>query len=563
MNKKSFLILTMVLLMLISLPVFAKGSTQEVEHFGWFSLLPSIVAIVLAFLTKQVLLSLFLGVFIGATIGNGWNPFYGFLRTLDEYIVGALADSGNAAIIIFPIAIGGMIGVINKMGGTIAIAEALSKKVKTAVGAQLATWILAVFMFFDDYANILIAGSTMRPISDKMKVSKEKFSFILDASSAPVVGIALISTWVGYEIGLIKNVFEGIGVQGNYYSVFLNMIPYSFYNLFTLFLCLMVIFQSRDFGPMHEAEIRARTTGKLLDDKAKPMASGELENMEIRKDIELKVSNAVVPIAVLILVAFIGLWYNGYLNLDIDVNPLSLAGLRHCFGAADSSVALLWASITASIVAIFMGVSQKILSLNEAFDAWVEGGKSMLMACMILILAWSLGDVIKSVGTAKFLVGIVPEKLPFAVLPVIVFIISGLISFATGTAYGTMAIMIPLAVPLANSFVVKGGNPEMLIVTLSTVLSGAIFGDHCSPISDTTIMASTLSGGDHLDHVKTQMPYAITSAIVGSICYLIVGFTGIGALAGLLIGFVIIYGVVRFIGKPVPRKYIGEIKEKV
>ena len=561
-QSKRFLILLTVALLLISVPVFAESGNATAEHFGWFSLLPPVVAIALAFITKQVILSLFLGVFVGSLIVNNWHPLTAFMRTLDQYIVGSLANPGNASILIFLISIGGMVGIINKMGGTIAIAEALSKKVKNARSAQLATWFLSLLMFFDDYANLLIVGSTMRPLSDKMKVSKEKLSFLLDASSAPVVGIALISTWVGYQVGIIKNVFESLGISGNYYGIFLKSIPYNYYNLFTLFLGLMIILNSRDYGPMYEAEMRARKTGKLLSDEAKPLSSGELEKMEIKEGTKLKVSNALIPILTLIAVAFIGLWYNGYLVLDGKVDPFSLVGLRECFGSADSSTVLLWASIVASIVAIVLSISQKILKMGEAFDAWIDGGKSMMMACVILVLAWSLGSVTKQAGTANFLVGIVSDKIPFAILPLMVFLISAITSFATGTAWGTMAIVLPLAVPLAYGFIVDGGDPHLLIVTLSAVLSGAIFGDHCSPISDTTIMASMLSGGDHLDHVKTQMPYALTSAAVASICYLIDGLTGMGPIGGLLIGFSIIFCIVRFVGKPVPKAYVGDKTQK-
>ncbi len=549
MKKLKILTLIILLILVLTVPVFAENDTMI--NFGWLSILPPLLAIVLAFVTKQVLISLFLGIFLGAMMLNNWNPFYGFLRTLDKYLVGSLADSWNASIIIFLLAIGGMVGVVNKMGGTVAIAEALGKKIKSPKTAQLYTWLLGVLVFFDDYANTLIVGPTMRPLTDKNNISKEKFSFIIDSTSAPVVGLAFISTWVGYEIGVIRSVYQNLGIEANYYGVFIKSLPYSYYCIYALIFGLTLLLMERDFGPMYDAEKRARLTGKLIGDTAKPMTSNEITNMEIRKDIKLKASNAIVPILTLVIVAFVGLWYNGYTMLEEPVNPLTIEGMRTCFGEADSSMVLLWASITSSIVAVIMGVAQRIFTVGEAFDAWVEGAKSMLMACMILVLAWSLGSVTGDVGTAEFLVGRIPENFPFAILPVIIFFLSAIISFATGTAWGTMAIVIPLAVPMAYAFVKNGGDPHMMTVILGTVLSGAIFGDHCSPISDTTIMSSMASGSDHLDHVKTQMPYAITISIVAGISYILAGFLSAHPLIILLIGTIIIFGIVKVLGKSV------------
>lgn len=547
MHKRKTVILALLIVLIFAMPAFAEEEAST--DFGWLSILPPLLAIVLAFVTKQVLLSLFLGVFIGVTMLNGWNPLTGFLRTLDTYIVGSLADSWDAAIIIFLLAIGGMVGVINKMGGTIAVAESLGKKVKNPLTAQLYTYILGLLVFFDDYANTLIVGPTMRPLIDKNKISKEKFSFLIDSTAAPITGLALISTWVGYEIGVIRKAYQNVGIDANYYGVFLKTIPYSFYCIFALIFVLLLIIFQKDYGPMYEAEKRARMTGKLVADGAKPMTSDEITKMEIRKDIKLKISNAVVPILTLIIVAFIGLWYNGYTLLESPVNPFTLEGMRECFGAADSSIVLLWASMTSTIVAIAMGAFQKIFTIGEAFDAWVNGAKSMLMACMILVLAWSLGSVTADVNAAEFLVSKIPENFPFAILPVIIFFISAIISFATGTAWGTMSIVILLAVPMANEFVKNGGDPAMMNIILGTVLSGAIFGDHCSPISDTTIMSSMASGSDHLDHVKTQAPYALTVAVIAGLAYIISGFTKINPIITILIGIVLMIGVIKFMGK--------------
>lgn len=557
MFKSKTIALALLLVLILALPVFAEG--EDSVNFGWLSILPPLLAIVLAFVTKQVLISLFLGVLVGSIMMNGWNPFYGFLRTMDTYVLGSLADSWNAAIIIFLLAIGGMVGVVNKMGGTLAVAKAVGKKIKSPKSAQLYTYLLGLFVFFDDYANTLIIGPTMSPLTESNRISKEKFSFIIDATAAPVVGLALISTWVGYEIGIIRNVYESLGIEANYYEVFINTIPYSYYCLYALIFVFALLVMQKDFGPMYEAEKRARTTGKLIADDAKPMTSDEITEMKVRDDIKLKASNAIIPILTLVIVAFVGLWYNGYIMLEESVDPFTIEGMRACFGEADSSMVLLWASITSGIVAVIMGIVQKIVSIDEAIDAWVDGAKSMVIACMILVLAWSLGSVTGDVGTAEFLVGQISDAIPFAILPVIIFILSGLVSFATGTAWGTMAIVIPLAIPMAYAFIQSGGDPHMMTVTLGTVLSGAILGDHCSPISDTTIMSSMASGADHLDHVKTQMPYALTIAGVSIISYILAGFLSAHPIIILLIGAVIIVGIIKFFGKSVKNE---DLKKK-
>jgi Na+/H+ antiporter NhaC len=538
--------LVLIFILLFTVTAFAEDGGSP---FGVFSLLPPLLAIALAFMTKQVILSLFLGIFSGVMMLNGFNPFISFLRTLDTYILGSLADSWNAGIIIFTLAIGGMVGIIGKMGGTKAIAEELSKKAKNAKSAQLATTLMGVLVFFDDYANTLIVGPTMRPLTDKMNVSREKLSYIVDSTAAPVAGMAFISTWIGYEIGLIADVFTSIGIEGNFFMVFIRTIPYAFYNIFTLVLIYTLILQGRDFGPMYEAEVRARTTGKLLADGAQPMSNLDFEEFSDKRDIKLQVSNAVIPILVLVVATFLGLWYNGWV---LGEGEIPFSAIRDCFGNADASVVLIWSAMLGSIVAGVLALTRKIMNLSEVFDSWVDGSKSLLITAMILILAWSIGAVVGEVGTADFLIQVVSSTVPALILPILVFAISCVVAFSTGTSWGTMAIVVPLAVPLASSYVsVDPTTSPVVLATLSAVLSGSIFGDHCSPISDTTIMSSMASGADHLDHVKTQIPYAITGAIFAMISYIIVGVFNnvIGTILALAFGVVGIIVLVKMIGK--------------
>ncbi len=537
-------IIVLAFIALFAIPALAEGEGTKMD-FGILSLLPPLLAILLAFLTKQVVVSLLLGIFIGAVMLENWNVFYGFLRTFDKFILGAVADSWHAGILIFTLSIGGMVGVMTKMGGMRAIADALAKKAKSAKSAQVATFIMGVAVFFDDYSNSLIVGPTMRPLCDKMRVSREKLSYIVDSTAAPVAGMALISTWVGYELGLIGDAFKGIGMEVNAYEIFLKSIPYRFYDIFALVMVFLVGFMLKDFGPMYQAEKRARLTGKTLADGAKPMASMDIEKEGLKEGLKCKISNALVPIIVLIVLGFAGLWYSG----GGPSEPFTMEGIRTAFGNSDASIALLWSAVVASIVAIVMAVSQKIMTVNEAMDAWVEGFKSLTITAIILTLAWSLGSVTESVGAADFLIKAVTGTLPAAILPLLVFAISCLVSFATGTSWGTMAIMMPLAIPLANSFVTNGAPSALLISTLGSVLTGSIFGDHCSPISDTTIMSSMASACDHMDHVKTQMPYALVIAGISIVIGYIPAGLGLPAWVSLIIGIAVIWAMLKFFGK--------------
>lgn len=545
-KDKSFTLMALlVVLLVLAAPVFAEGDNGASVDFGWLSILPPLLAIILAFVTEQVLLSLFLGIFLGATMLNGWNPVSGFLRAIDTYIVGSLGDPDSASVVIFLLAIGGMIGLVNKMGGTLAIAKSLGKRIKSVRSAQVFTWLLGCLVFFDDYANSLIVGPTMSPLTDQHNISKEKLSYIIDSTAAPITGIAVVSTWAGYMVGVISDTYTNMGMDVNGYNIFLQTIPYMYYCIFSLLMVLLLALTQKDFGPMYEAEKRARLTGKLVADGSNPMTGDEIAQMEVREDIKLKPINAILPIITLIVVVFVGIWYTGYLDLGPGTS------FSEAFSNGDSYQALLWGSLTASLVAMVMGIGQKIFTVGEAFDTWMEGAKSMVIACTILILAWAIGDVTSDVNTAEFLVGVVSGRIPVILLPVIVFIIAGLISISTGTAWGTMAIVTPLALPLAENYIEMGADPVMLIITLSTVLSGAIVGDHVSPISDTTIMSSMASGADHLDHVKTQMPYAMVVAAISIICYLVAGLTHMNPVLLLILGGILVYLVIHFKGKSV------------
>ncbi|MEF2145668.1 MAG: Na+/H+ antiporter NhaC family protein [Desulfovibrionaceae bacterium] len=560
------LLLPLVLFLLQCAPAFAGDSSLgpgNAEIYGFWTLVPPLVAISLAFITKNVILSLFIGVFSGTFMLEAkgfeiYNGFvHGFLRLTGE-ILSSLADPWNAGIVLQCLAIGGLIALVSRMGGAKAIAEALARKAKTPRSSQFVTWVLGLLIFFDDYANSLTVGPIMRPVTDRMRVSREKLAFIIDATAAPIAGIALISTWVAYEIGLIRDGFVSIGIETNAYGVFVETIPYRFYNIFILVFILATIFLLREFGPMHTAERRARTTGKLLDDNAKPMIADEATGLEPEPDVRLSIWNAIIPIGTLILAAFLGFYFNGYNGImggeDADLiallkdSPMSFTAIREAFGASDASVVLFQAALIAGIVAMTMGVTKRIFTVEKALGIWVQGVKSLNITAVILLLAWSLSGVIKELGTASYLVAVLSEAIPSWLLPSIIFVLGSLISFATGTSYGTMGILMPLAIPLAFAVDPSHGY---VVLNVGAVLTGAIFGDHCSPISDTTILSSMGSACDHIDHTKTQLAYAVAVALI-SVCFgYIPAALGMPVLLVLPLGIAAVFVTVRLLGKRV------------
>lgn len=511
--------------------------------YGALALVPPILAILLAIWKRQVIVSLTIGIFAGATIINNWNPLKGLLDTFSKYIVAkSLADAWNVGVIVFCLAIGGLVGVMNKMGGTQAIAEAIASKARDTRSSLLATALMGVAIFFDDYANSMIVGNTMRPITDKHNISREKLAYIVDSTAAPISSICPISTWVAMELGLIATAFTTLGIKGNSMVAFMYTIPFRFYSLFTLAFVFMLIFMRRDFGLMYKAEKRARTTGKVFADGSTPMIQ---EDKDLMPDEEGtgSVWHAIVPISLFAIVTVVGLWYNGYAPGKT---------IRECFGDADASVVLTWAAFISSIVAIIIGRVAGKFKLEEGVDAWVAGLKTMLIAVIILALAFALKSVIEEMELAKWIVANSKDVLSGTFLPSLTFILAFFIAFATGTSWGTNAILMPIIIPLAIA--ISGATTEvttLMYSAMGAVLTGAVCGDHCSPISDTTILSSTASGSDHIDHVRTQLPYSLTVAGFALVFgYIPTGF-GVSPWICLVAGIAGLGVFLKFFGKPV------------
>ena len=528
---------------------------------GWLSLLPPLLAILLALLLRQVLVALFVGIWTGTTIIYDYNPIKGFFYSLTDYIGTAPADPDKMSIIVFSLTLGGMVGVLSKMGGTQGIVEKLSRYASNSKKGQLVTWLMGIFIFFDDYANTLIVGSTMRPLSDRLRISREKLSYLVDSTAAPVANIAIISTWIGFEIGLIAAAFVALGITDNAYLTFFKTIPYNFYPIFALATGLMIALLGRDFGPMYKAEQRARKTGAVLRPGATPLSSLDASEVTADETVPKRWYNGFVPIAIVILSTLIGLWLTGLENFRSSGGDGSSMGtiqyISAIIGASNSYSVLMWASFLGSFTAIGMSLVQRLLNLEQAIQAWIGGVKAMVVAALILTLAWSIGNICAEMKTADFVVEISRGYLSANFVPLLSFLTAALISFATGTSWGVMAILMPIVIPIAH--ILPQTDPSISAIqqqsiflsTIASVLAGATFGDHCSPISDTTIMSSMASGADHIDHVRTQLPYALTGGLISIFLgYLPVGF-GISTWIVLPLGLITIYLVVRFLGKPV------------
>ena len=546
----------------------APATDNPAAKFGILTLLPPIVAISLAFITKETILSLFVGVFIGEfmlcvndlnIVSSAVNAFL----AIGNEVISCMADPWNAGIILQCLLIGGVIQLITKMGGAKALADSLAKRANTPRKAQLSTWFLGLCVFFDDYANSLIVGPIMRPVMDKLKVSRQKLAFIVDATAAPVAGIAIISTWIGLEISLIASGFKSIGMDVSGFGIFLQTIPYRFYNILILIFIVMSATTLYEFGPMKKAEQEARA--RKDSEPIKALEAPGFDEIQPVEGVKLTVWNAIIPIGTLVIGALISFYWSGYTTILSGENqalitlmktaPLSFNGIFEALSASNASVALFQAALLASIVAILMAVLERIMTIEQAISEWVSGMKSIAITGVILLLAWSLGGVIGNVGTADYLAIVLKGTIPYWILPSFIFVLGALISFATGTAYGTMSILMPLTIPLAWAI-----SPDIGFVVTATsgVLTGAIFGDHCSPISDTTILSSMGTSCNHIDHVQTQIYYAIFVAIIAILFgYIPAGF-GIAWYICIPVAIIMMYIGLKVIGEKVDFEEIEE-----
>ena len=514
---------------------------------GWISLMPAFLAIAMALLLRNVVPALLLGLWLGSTALQGFTPLgalQGLLDVLVVFVVGALADPDRAAIIVFTMMIGGMVGIITRNGGMAAIVRVVVSKARSAIGGQVSVWGMGLMIFFDDYANTLVVGNTARPITDHLRISREKLAYIVDSTAAPVVCLALVTTWIGYQVSLIDEAMQDIDALSDTtaYAIFLHSLPYSFYPILAVLFVLAVAATGRDMGPMYRAEIRARA-GEVETKSRDAMPALDGDTLEAKPDVPMRPVNAFLPIIILIVTLGASMFITGQGETLTDI-----------VGSADPYKAMMWASFIGALVAATMSIGQRILTAHETVDAWYGGARATLFGMIVLILAWSMAAVTGDLNAKGYLISILGDALPVELVPAVVFVLSAITAFSTGTSWGTMGILLPLVLPLtwavmSVSGVADASGMHIMYSAISCVLAGAVWGDHCSPISDTTVLSSIASGCDHIEHVRTQLPYALLVGIVAIGLGTIPGGYGLPPWISLLAGGALLFSVLRFFGR--------------
>jgi Na+/H+ antiporter NhaC len=472
--------------------------SQIMETYGWLSILTPVLAIFMAIRTKQVYISLTLGIWLGWTIIHGGNPLTGFIQTVNV-LVAVFEDADNTRVILFSAMIGAIITLTQYSGGMQGFVDWITSKglVKTRKSAGLLAWFLGVIIFIESSICVLVAGAVSRPIFDKLKISREKLSYILDSTSAPKCIIIPLNAWGAFILSLLAS--QGID---NPIRVFVASIPFNFYAFLALGLVLFVVLTGKDFGPMKKAEKRVWEEGKLLRDGAEPLVADEVVKVKAKAGIPHRAINMILPVGVMVVTMPVVLMITGRGNLM----------------KGSGSISVLWAVICGVGVAAVAYRLQGIMKTKEIMDYFMKGVGGLVPLASLMILAFAIGDTCEALGTGPFVAQAAKSTLPSGIIPAVLFLISSFIAFSTGTSWGTFAIMIPIAVPMIN---VIGLHPGLMI---ASVLGGGVFGDHCSPISDTTIISSMASATDHIDHVRTQLPYALAAGVAALLLFLIFGF---------------------------------------
>lgn len=497
--------LMIVFLAIVLCPVLAfanDAATYQPDMYATFwALIPPVVAIALALITKEVYSSLFVGILVGALFYSGFSFEGTVTHIFQGGIVSVLSDPYNVGIIIFLVILGSMVCMMNRAGGSAAFGRWAKTHIKTRAGAQLATIALGVLIFIDDYFNCLTVGSVMRPITDSHNVSRAKLSYLIDATAAPVCIIAPISSWAAAVTGFVE------GEDG--FSLFIQAIPYNYYALLTIVMMIALVLLKADYGPMAIHEKNA-LNGDIYTTPERPYAGAD----DIEGHPDGRVIDLVIPIISLIVCCVIGMIYTG--------GFFSGVSFVESFSASDASQGLTYGSFFALIITMIIYKIRGVLSFKKCMECLPEGFKAMVPAILILTLAWSLKSMTDSLGAAEYVAGIMENCAGslMNMLPAVIFLIGCFISFATGTSWGTFGILIPIVVS-----VFSGTNHTLMIISISACMAGAVCGDHCSPISDTTIMSSAGAQCEHVNHVSTQLPYALSAAVVSFITYIIAGFT--------------------------------------
>lgn len=527
--------------------------------YGFWSVVPPLLTIALAIITKEVLLSLFIGIYTGCFIAAGCNPLgaveemsnmmIGSYDDEENVIAGVLSDPGDVQIIVIVVLLGGLIGLLVQSGGSRAFGEMIVSKVKTPKGAQVVTWAMGMLIFFDDYFNALTTGSVMRPVNDKMGISREKTSYIVDSTAAGICVISPISSFIAFTCSLIYAAYKDSNLEGNAYTEFLKTIPYNYYAWLALFMVLIVVLLKLDFGPMAKAEKRARETGMVCE---KTFAGGDADEDDFAaiEPANGKAWHLIAPVVTLVVLDAVLILYTG--------GFFSGASFLDAIKDMDGMKALMFAIMFTLILTFLMLTLTRLVKFGVAMQAFIVGTKSIIYVIIMLAFAWGIGEVSTALGTAEYVISLIGESFPTAILPLIIFGVACIMTFATGAEWGTWAIMVPIAVPLAVS---TGINP---VICISAVLGGGLYGGHCSPLSDMIVLTSASCNVRHIDHVKTQVPYSTVCACCAAVGYICSGFMGnwyIPLAVTFATFFVAVFILNRFFGEK--RYSIEEIKRDI
>jgi Na+/H+ antiporter NhaC len=538
-HRSRIVALGLALGVLVTLPLL--GSRQHLGvSLSWVSLLPPVVALGAVLVTGNVIASLALAVVVGAGAEHG--PMLAVPRAFERYLWSNLTDPWHLYICGFALCVLGTIKIVERSGGAGGMVQLLARRLNSARSTKLGTGVAGLLVFFDDYANTLLIGSSLRAVADRYGVSREKLAYLVDSTAAPVAGLAVVSTWLSYEIGLLEEILRPLGVEQSGYSVLLTALPFRFYCLFALLLVFISSAWEFEVGPMLEAERRAHRASvehRITEDTA-------LNDSPNRSAL-----NALLPVGVLLFLVFAGFVYDGggFVSpapFSLDYWHQTLAGVEH------GEVVLFGSACASGVVAGACSILTGSLSPRQSLDAFGVGLRTGATPLAILVCAWGLGGVSKDLGTGPFLVATLHGNVPPPLLPLLTCLASGSVAFATGTSWGTMAIVLPAALPLAFHV----GGMQLAIPTIAAVLDGAIFGDHCSPVSDTTVLSSTACECDVLAHVWTQLPYALLAMAAAAFAYLTTGLGWLGPLPALLGGTLLMSATLRIFGRR-PRETTG------
>lgn len=492
----------------------------SMEHLGFWSVLPPLLAIVLAIKTRQVFVSLLFGIWLGWLILVDFNIIDGVTATV-QALVDVFKEPGNTRTIMFSSLVGALIAFVQRSGGVEGfigwVGRALrkieeKKQGKSRIIVQLFAWITGTLIFVESSINALTVGTIFRPIFDNEKIPREKLAYIADSISAPTCILIPLNAWGAYIMGLIA-------AQGfeRPFEVMINVFPLNFYPMLAMIMVVTIIITQKDFGPMKKAEQRAKETGKVLRDGATPLISSDIVSLETKKDVTPKARNMIVPIFTMVIMMPFMLVYTGWSNVEnIDQLPFHMQ-IFQAIGEGSGSTSVLYSVLIAIITASILYMSQKIFNFQETMDLMFKGIGGLIPLALLMMLAFAIGTVCRELGTGIYIAEISKGWLAPDFVPVIVFLVACFIAFSTGTSWGTFAIMIAIGIPMAETL---GANMHL---TIAAALGGGVFGDHCSPISDTTIISSMASACDHIDHVKTQLPYALIAGTIAALIYLVLG----------------------------------------